>query len=101
MKLLLLYQFFPDFSTREPLLALKNKHGSSLPCSHKYSVRMIGAKIRYLCLRSDIRYIGILIKSICNNTLHDWMLIVHCRLFRDYGWFLDILMVIRNKQIAS
>jgi len=32
------------FFLMDPHLALKNKHGSSHPCSHKYSIRMMGTQ---------------------------------------------------------
>jgi hypothetical protein len=39
-----LKQCLPNFFARGLLLALKNNHGSSHPCSRKYSVRMIGTQ---------------------------------------------------------
>ena len=51
-----LEQSFPNFFPSGPLLASKNNHGSSHPCSRKYGVsRWYVSKTKNLYLRNDFR----------------------------------------------
>ena len=61
---------FPNVFSCGRLLASKNNHGSSHPCSRKCRVsgRQV-CKIRYLYLRTDFTLLRIHTSSICNNAL--------------------------------
>jgi hypothetical protein len=62
---------FPNFFARGHLLASKNNHGSSHPCSskHRVSGRYV-SKIKNLYLRMDCIQLQIHTSSTCNNAIH-------------------------------
>ena len=71
-------QSFADFFDRRPLLAQKNNHGSSHPCSRIY--RMPGgyvSKIKYSYLRTDFRQLRIHSSNINNSQPDFTQLRVH------------------------
>jgi len=67
-----LEQGYPKLFARGSHLALEKNHGSSHPCSHKYTVSgWQVSKIKNIYLRTDFRYLQIYTSSIHNNTMHD------------------------------